>query len=41
MNPIVQAENVSRFYGIILGLNNVSFAVRPGITGVVGQNGAG
>jgi ABC-2 type transport system ATP-binding protein len=41
MNPIIQAENVSRFYGIILGLNNVSFAVRPGITGVVGQNGAG
>ncbi len=41
MNPIVQAENLSRFYGIILGLNNVSFAVRPGITGVVGQNGAG
>jgi ABC-2 type transport system ATP-binding protein len=41
MNPIIQAENLSRFYGIILGLNNVTFAVRPGITGVVGPNGAG
>jgi ABC-2 type transport system ATP-binding protein len=41
MNPIVEAENLSRFYGMILGLNNVSFAIRPGITGIVGPNGAG
>jgi ABC-2 type transport system ATP-binding protein len=41
MKAIVEAENLSRFYGIILGLNNVSFTVHPGITGVVGPNGAG
>ena len=41
MSTIVQAENLSRFYGMILGLNNVSFSIRPGITGVVGPNGAG
>jgi ABC-2 type transport system ATP-binding protein len=41
MSAIVEAENVSRFYGLILGLNNVSFTIRPGITGVVGPNGAG
>ena len=41
MNPIVQAENLSRFYGVVLGLNNVSFGIKPGITGVVGPNGAG
>jgi ABC-2 type transport system ATP-binding protein len=41
MNAIVQADSLSRFYGIILGLNNVTFAIRPGITGVVGPNGAG
>jgi ABC-2 type transport system ATP-binding protein len=41
MNPIVQAENVSRFYGIALGLNDVTFSVRRGITGIVGPNGAG
>ena len=41
MNTIVQAENVSRFYGLYLGLNNVSFNVQPGITGVVGPNGSG
>lgn len=39
--PIIVGENLSRFYGMILGLNNVSFALRPGITGVVGPNGAG
>ena len=41
MNPIIQADNLSRFYGIILGLNNVTFTIRPGITGIVGPNGAG
>lgn len=41
MSPIVQAENVSRFYGLYLGLNNVTFVIRPGITGIVGPNGAG
>ena len=40
-NAIVTGESLSRFYGMILGLNNVSFAIRPGITGVVGPNGAG
>jgi ABC-2 type transport system ATP-binding protein len=38
---IVQGENLSRFYGMILGLNNVSFTIRRGITGIVGPNGAG
>ena len=41
MNPIVEAESLSRFYGLILGLNNVSFRIHAGITGVVGPNGAG
>lgn len=38
---IAAAENLSRFYGMILGLNNVSFTLRSGITGIVGPNGAG
>ena len=45
MNPpplvIVQADGISRFYGMILGLNNVTFGIRAGITGIVGPNGAG
>jgi len=41
MNSIIEAKNLSRFYGIVLGLNNVSFAIGPGITGIVGPNGSG
>lgn len=41
MTPIVHAKELSRWYGIVLGLNNVSFDVYPGITGLVGPNGAG
>src|SRR5215216_17707 len=41
LHVIAEAESLSRFYGMILGLNNVSFAIRTGITGVVGPNGAG
>ena len=38
---IARGAGLSRFYGIILGLNNVSFTIQSGITGVVGPNGAG
>jgi ABC-2 type transport system ATP-binding protein len=41
MNPIVQATELSRWYGIVMGLNNVSFEIGPGLTGLVGPNGAG
>ena len=41
MNPVIQAENLSRFYGIVMGLNNVSFSIGAGLTGLVGPNGAG
>jgi ABC-2 type transport system ATP-binding protein len=40
-DAIIVGDNLSRFYGMILGLNNVSFTIRRGITGVVGPNGAG
>ncbi len=41
MNTVIQAQNLSRWYGIVMGLNNVSFEVEPGLTGLVGPNGAG
>lgn len=41
MSSIVEAKELSCFYGIVLGLNNVSFEIQPGITGLVGPNGAG
>jgi ABC-2 type transport system ATP-binding protein len=41
MSPIIQANELSRWYGIVMGLNNVSFQVDAGLTGLVGPNGAG
>ncbi len=34
-------ENVSKFYGEVLGVNRVSLSVGPGITSLVGPNGSG
>ncbi len=41
MTAIIQAHELSCFYGVVLGLNNVSFTIGEGITGIVGPNGAG
>jgi ABC-2 type transport system ATP-binding protein len=41
MNAIIQAQELSRWYGVVMGLNNVSFEIGPGLTGLVGPNGAG
>jgi ABC-2 type transport system ATP-binding protein len=39
--PIVRAENASKRYGEVLGLNGFTASFGPGITGLVGPNGAG
>jgi ABC-2 type transport system ATP-binding protein len=41
MTPVIQSNQLSRWYGIVMGLNNVSFEIQPGLTGLVGPNGAG
>jgi len=41
MSAIIQATELSRWYGIVMGLNNVSFEIEGGLTGLVGPNGAG
>lgn len=41
MSALVEAKELSCFYGNVLGLNNVTFEIQPGITGLVGPNGAG
>lgn len=41
MNTIIQANELSRWYGLVMGLNNVNFQIEAGLTGVVGPNGAG
>lgn len=39
--PVLAFEQVSKWFGPVLALNQVSFVLRPGITGLVGPNGAG
>ncbi|CAN5702803.1 ABC transporter ATP-binding protein [soil metagenome] len=39
--PIVSADHVSKWYGQVIGLNDVSVDVPAGITGLLGPNGAG
>ena len=41
MDERVSFENVSRFYGEVLGVNRVTLSIPPGITSLVGPNGSG
>jgi ABC-2 type transport system ATP-binding protein len=38
---IVAADHLSKWYGQVIGLNDVTVAVPMGITGLLGPNGAG
>jgi ABC-2 type transport system ATP-binding protein len=40
-NDRIVFENVSKFYGEILGVNRVNLSIPPGITSLVGPNGSG
>jgi len=40
-NRQIVFDNVSKFYGDVLGVNRVSFALDQGITSLVGPNGSG
>jgi len=39
--PLLLFEHVSKWYGPVLGVNQVTLELRSGITGLVGANGAG
>jgi ABC-2 type transport system ATP-binding protein len=41
MSAIVQATQLSKWYGQVSGLNDVTATIPPGITGLLGPNGAG
>jgi ABC-2 type transport system ATP-binding protein len=41
MNDRVILEDISKFYGEILGVNRVNLSIPPGITSLVGPNGSG
>lgn len=38
---MIRLERASRWYGEIIGLNDVSCEISPGVTALLGQNGAG
>ena len=40
-SPAVVLESVSKWYGEVIGVNDVSLAIDGGVTGVLGPNGAG
>ena len=37
----MSVESVSKWYGSVVAVNDVSFDIRPGVTGLLGPNGAG
>jgi ABC-2 type transport system ATP-binding protein len=41
VSPVIETRNLSKWYGNVLGLNDVTVSVEAGITGLLGPNGAG
>ncbi|MBA3948503.1 MAG: ABC transporter ATP-binding protein [Acidobacteria bacterium] len=41
MSAVITSENLSKWYGQVIGLNDVTVTVPSGITGLLGPNGAG
>ncbi len=41
MSAIIETRNLSKWYGNVLGLSDVSLEIESGITGLLGPNGAG
>jgi ABC-2 type transport system ATP-binding protein len=40
-SPVIEFHAVSKWYGHVIGLNNLSLALAPGVTGLLGPNGSG
>jgi ABC-2 type transport system ATP-binding protein len=38
---MIRVESVSKWYGLVVGVNRVSLSIEPGVTGLLGVNGAG
>lgn len=41
MTAVIEVRNLSRAFGQVVALNEVSFDVQPGVVGLLGPNGAG
>ncbi len=39
--PLITCENLSKWYGQVIALNNINLVISQGITGLLGPNGAG
>jgi ABC-2 type transport system ATP-binding protein len=39
--PLLEAVHLTKHYGNVIALNDVSFTISDGITGILGENGAG
>ena len=40
-SPVIRVDGVSRWFGSVVAVSDVTFDVRPGVTGLLGPNGAG
>jgi ABC-2 type transport system ATP-binding protein len=41
VTPIIELKGVSKWYGNVIGLNNLTLRIPRGVTGLLGPNGAG
>lgn len=41
MNLIIEARDLSKWFGEVVAVNNLQIAIGPGVTGLLGPNGAG
>ena len=41
MTAVIETKSLSKWYGNVLGLSDVSLEIESGITGLLGPNGAG
>ena len=41
MSAIVQARELSKWFGEAVAVNNLDVVIEPGVTGLLGPNGAG
>ena len=41
LTPVIRVDGVSRWFGSVVAVSDITFDIRPGITGLLGPNGAG
>ena len=41
MTPLLEFDRVSKWFHDTVAVGDVSFAIEPGVTGLLGHNGAG